>query len=225
MTHIHSFRIEPRRVFAALSIVALSLIAIHVASMQIIFNRGLDLADAMGLEYWHLSVFDLDEEESFGTWFSSGNLFFASLLLFLRARAARVAQEPGRIGWMVLAVGFLYLSIDEVVALHELLNSLLEDSTWTTVAMPLVAALGLYFIPFLRRLDRRMALRFVLAGAVYVGGAVGVEHYTDAQVNSLHYNMWTALEEGMEMFGVILFIWALLDLQRGNEIRMDVGSP
>ena len=40
------------------------------------------------------------------------------------------------------------------------------------------------------------------------GGAVGVEHFTDSDLNSLHYNMWTALEEGMEMTGVIVFMYA-----------------
>ena len=50
----------------------------------------------------------------------------------------------------------------------------------------------------------------------YGGGAVGVEHFTDAEVNSLHYNMWTALEEGMEMFGVMVLIYAVLDFMQGD---------
>ena len=83
------------------------------------------------------------------------------------------------------------------------------------------------------RRDKRVAgieiqaLRlFLLAGAIYGGGAVGVEHFTDSEVNSLHYNMWTALEEGMEMLGVIVFIYALLDYLRGSPervVRLDIG--
>ena len=127
--------------------------------------------------------------------------------------------------WLVLGLGFCFLSLVEVVALHELMNSLLGDTPWTAVAIPFAALLGLCFVPFLRSLDGATAIRFLVAGAVYVGGAVGVEHVTDEAVNSLHYNMWTALEEGVEMFGVILFIHALLDLQRGGVIRLEIGAP
>ena len=47
-----------------------------------------------------------------------------------------------------------------------------------------------------------------------------VEHLTDSDVNSLHYNMWTALEEGMEMLGVIVFIYAILDHIRDTPNRV-----
>ena len=53
-----------------------------------------------------------------------------------------------------------------------------------------------------------------------------MEHFTDSEVNSLHYNMWTALEEGMEMLGVIVLIYALLDHMRtvpGQVIRVAIG--
>ena len=72
----------------------------------------------------------------------------------------------------------------------------------------------------------RTGLLFLVVGAIYGGGAVGVEHFTDSDVNSLHYNMWTALEEGMEMMGVILLICAVLDHMRGTPeraVRIEVG--
>lgn len=55
---------------------------------------------------------------------------------------------------------------------------------------------------------------------------MGVEHFTDSEVNSLHYNMWTALEEGMEMLGLIVLIYTLLDHIRGTPdrvVRVEVG--
>ena len=55
---------------------------------------------------------------------------------------------------------------------------------------------------------------------------MGAENFTDADVNSLHYNMWTALEEGMEMTGVIILIYAVLDHMRGTPdraVRVEVG--
>ena len=53
-----------------------------------------------------------------------------------------------------------------------------------------------------------------------------VAHFTDSEVNSLTYNMWAALEEGMEMTGVIVFIYALLNHSRGTPdqvARSEVG--
>ena len=114
-----------------------------------------------------------------------------------------------------MAIGFLVLSVDEVVGLHELLNTFMDETSWTVIGFPILVVVGLSFLPFLWAHRWRTGLLFVLAGAIYGGGAVGVEHYTDAEVNSLHYNMWTALEEGMEMAGVVLFIYAVLDHMRG----------
>ena len=43
--------------------------------------KSLGWKDALGFEYWQIAIFDLDEEESFGTWFSAAILLFAALLL------------------------------------------------------------------------------------------------------------------------------------------------
>ena len=56
---------------------------------------------------------------------------------------------------------------------------------------------------------------------------MGVEHFTGADVNSLHYNMWTTLEEGMEMAGVIVFIYALLDYmpgERNDTLQLELSA-
>ena len=54
-----------------------------------------------------------------------------------------------------------------------------------------------------------------------MGAALSVSsNWTGSDVNSLHYNMWTILEEGMEMTGVIVFIYALLDFMRGTRDRL-----
>ncbi|MGB5734474.1 MAG: hypothetical protein WBM40_08530 [Thiohalocapsa sp.] len=83
-------------------------------------------------------------------------------------------------------------------------------------------------MPFLWRYRWRTSLLFLAAGAIYGGGAVGVEHWTGDDVRSLSYNMWTTVEEAMEMFGVILFIYALLDRlggRNGVEVRLKACAP
>ena len=93
----------------------------------------------------------------------------------------------------------------EVITVHETINSLTKES-WTVPGTVLVALIAGVYLPFLGQLDRRTALRFAIGGAIFVGGAVGVEYYTEPylkaeQLNTLAYNLWTAVEEGMEMSG------------------------
>jgi hypothetical protein len=126
--------------------------------------------------------------------------------------------------WFVLAIGFHLLSIDEVVGMHEYVNTVSEDIRWTTFAAVIVALLGLAYLPFLSALPSRIRLLFIVAAVVYVGGAVGVERATDWYdahdlLDTLAYNLWTAVEETMEMTGAIVFIYALLLVETERKNR------
>ena len=110
--------------------------------------------------------------------------------------------------------------------MHEWVNTSLGDTSWTVIGIPIFGAVALAYLPFLWRYRWRTGLLFLFSGALYGGGAVGIEHLTNNEVNSLHYNMWTALEEGMEMLGVITLIYTLLDHERGapeQVVRVEVG--
>lgn len=225
MKPLATYSIRAERVVLTLGVIMATLVLLHVIAMQANFNPALGLKERFGLHYWHVSVFDLDAEESFGTWFSSGMLLMASVFLFHQSRVLRVQKRQWHRWWLVLAIGFVVLSVDEVVALHELLNTFMDETSWTVIGFPILVAVGLSFLPFLWAHRWRTGVLFVLAGAIYGGGAVGVEHYTGAEVNSLHYNMWTTLEEGMEMFGVVLFIYALLDhMRRPSHVAIQVEA-
>jgi hypothetical protein len=208
------YSLRPARVALVLSVIMLALICLHVFWMQAYFNDDLGLRERFGFHYWQIAFFDLDEEESFGTWFSSGMLFSAALLLLHQARIVRAEAAGWQRSWLVLGIGFCFLSIDEVVGMHEFMNTMMGSTPWTVVGFPILFVVGSSYVPFLWHHRERTGRLFLLAGAIYGGGAVFVEHFTDSQVNSLHYNMWSALEEGMEQFGVIVFIYALLDHMR-----------
>ena len=63
---------------------------------------------------------------------------------------------------------------------------------------------------------------------MFVTGAVVVEMSTDWYddedlLNTLPYNLWNTLEEGLEMGGVVLFIYALLEyMTRGRSLQVEV---
>ena len=150
----------------------------------------------------------------------------AAVLLLHQARILRAQGGAWHAWWSVLGIGFCVMSMDEVVGMHEFMNSMMEDTPWTVVGFPVLVLVGMAYLPFLWHHRMRTGLLFLVAGAIYGGAAVGVEHFTDSDLNSLHYNMWTALEEGMEMMGVILLIYAVLDHMRGTPeraVRVEVG--
>lgn len=130
----------------------------------------------------------------------------------------RRAADPLRWHWLGLSVGFALLSVDEIAGMHETLNSV-TDISWAVPGGILALLVGLSYLKFLWRLDRRTAVWFAIGGAIFLGGAVGVELYTEPflendQLNTLAYNLWTGLEEGMEMAGVLVFLSVLLRLMK-----------
>ncbi|RYE10863.1 MAG: hypothetical protein EOP22_02995 [Hyphomicrobiales bacterium] len=165
----------------------------------------------------------LNSEVSLPTWWSSLLLATAGILMIICSYAERAGAHRTWLGWRVLGIGFLYASLDEAAALHEWFGEgfkWLPDSTgalnfrWVVVGIPIVIAVGLLFLPFLFRLPRRTAMRLVVAGAVFVGGALGVEMISAmvdfAEGRSFTYQLLMACEEAMEMIGVILGIRAVL---------------
>jgi len=115
----------------------------------------------------------------------------------------------------------LYIAIDEVFQFHEFAGTFIKGSgvlffTWVIPAAIIVLVVGVSFIPFLRALPSKTRFWFLLSGALYVGGAVGMElplgWWTETHgTQNLGYALIDAVEEGLEMIGVNLFLLALLD--------------
>lgn len=167
-------------------------------------------------------LFDVDEEHNLPTWFSGFILLVASATLYVRRQAAEASSVREKRLWSVLCGAFFVLAIDEVAGLHETINSA-TDILWAYPALGVVAVVGLYFLPLLKELPRSTLILYVLAGIIFVGGAVGVEiigHPMDA--DTLTYQIATLVEEGMEMLGVILLIDTTLRDLAGTEARLSI---
>lgn len=183
--------------------------------------------------YGVVPIFDLDREASIPAGYSALLLLAAAVLLALIASIERARRQWLWPYWAVLAVGFAYLAVDELVAIHEKLNRPLQDllgasrdtTTWVVAGALGALAAGAVFVPFLRALPAGLALRFVVAGAVYVGCAVGLETVWAASGRA--EDAWLrlgrhVLEEGGEMAGVALFIRALLGHLRAAGARLEL---
>ncbi|PHP64547.1 hypothetical protein CSC94_23865 [Zhengella mangrovi] len=124
-----------------------------------------------------------------------------------------------------LAFIFVCLSIDEAASFHEILAEPLRNMlgtsgilyfAWVIPGAAFALAVAIVFIPFLCSLPLATALRFVASGAIYVGGALGMElvggYLADnGLLGSPLYMIVSTIEESMEMVGMALFFSAALD--------------
>ncbi|WP_437309211.1 hypothetical protein [Sorangium sp. So ce388] len=165
-------------------------------------------------------LLSLSYEQNVPTWYTSSLLLACSLLL------AVIAIGAGRAGafarhWWGLAAAFLYISLDEVVELHEAASSWLDLSgalyfSWVIPAAVVVAVFALAYLRFLSHLPRDTRNRFILSGCIYVAGALVLElplgYWTEqAGSDNLVYALIDFVEESLEMLGVNLFLLSLVD--------------
>ena len=172
-------------------------------------------------------VFYVDVEQNIPTYFTVLLLLIAASLLAviaMRNWKHRMSHVPE---WVVLSLGFLFMALDEAFQFHERLNipigTLLGEGDlgvfyypWVIPGIALVFVLGLYFLRYLRRLPATFRFRFLMAAILYIGGAIGVElvgsHHAGLHgTENWTYSMIATLEESLEISGLIVFIWALLN--------------
>jgi hypothetical protein len=183
-----------------------------------------------------VDYFSLTEEQNVPTWWSSFLLLADSVVLW-----AIVATTPRktkfRAHWIVLSAIFCYMSIDELVEIHEWLNNIpalenlhgLIHYGWVIPAGALVLVFASSYLRFLFHLPMKTRFKIALAGVLYVGGALGIELilglWTDKHGElNFAWAMIGLVEEALEIVGSSLFLVALLEYLGGYapEIRIDV---
>lgn len=182
-------------------------------------------------------LFNLDEENNISTWFCSLLLSTCALLLALIGVQKKREAAPYSIHWLSLAVIFLILSVDETASMHDLTSPLLRQTldisegsyfweAWVVLGGCFVLIIGVSSIRLLTILPHRTKWLFMLAGSVYVGGAMGMEMVRATTYpydpTTLRYILGGLAEEGMEMMGVAIFVYALFSYLASEigEIRL-----
>ncbi len=181
-------------------------------------------------------LFDLNGEANLPAWYSSALLLTAAGLLAVTWRGTAAEARGERRAWAALAAVFVFLAADETAEIHELLNPLREQFGaegllyWAWVIPYGIAGLvlAIAYARFLWRLPRRTAGLFIGAAALYVGGALVLEMaggYASATFGrgSLPVVITYTLEELGEMFGMVLFIYALLDHLARRDGRVEIA--
>ncbi len=205
----------------------LGLIALYLAMQSLVVEYLLENVvpgSNSGLIVSFMDLFSVNAEKTIPTWYATILLFVSAVLLAWITAVTRQTPDPHARYWAGLSLIFLYLSIDEGAAIHELFSIPLETTfntsgyltfAWLIVFVPLLAVFALLYLRFLLRLPPRIRNLFIVAGLFYVGGAVVVEamsanrYALDGGV-TFPYLAIATVEELLEMWGVVLFIYALL---------------
>ncbi|MGD1919945.1 MAG: hypothetical protein ACFCAD_14280 [Pleurocapsa sp.] len=167
--------------------------------------------------------FNFDQEFNLPSLYSALALGFSSYLLSIIAVIKKGTKSSYARYWKTLAFIFLYLGIDEACSIHELLNPIVRKATnaqgffyfaWVIPAFFLLAIFLLIFRKFIFHLPIQTRTLFVLAGFIYVGGALGMELIGGYIADNLGYNriygIVSSIEEILEMLGIVIFIYGLL---------------
>ncbi|BAY99071.1 hypothetical protein NIES37_30500 [Tolypothrix tenuis PCC 7101] len=222
--------ISPRRVGILLTIVVIALSIISFAGQVSTYVIG------HGRVFGLVRLFDVGQDSNIPTWYSSIMLLFCSLLLALIAKSQKTARTRYILHWKVLAAIFLYMSIDEVAMIHENADLILGSHIsrtgflhfgWVAVGIPLTIIFVLSYLKFLIHLPKKTRLLFVVAGAIFVSGAIGAEMFAGRHEEIYHldltYAMITAVEEFCEMFGIVVFVYALLSYIKEHLQEVNFG--
>jgi hypothetical protein len=166
----------------------------------------------------------LNGERTIPTYYSSVLLLIAACLVGSIAVLRKREGGSYVFHWTFLSILFLLLSMDEVAGIHENMNRpmrlMLNPSgffsfAWVILGIPVVLALGMFYVRFFMDLPAIYRIRFAIAGFLYVGGALGFEmitgrHFALYDNENIPYILLVTIEESLEIAGVLVFIWSLL---------------
>jgi len=216
--------INPKLIFKSLFIFIILLLIANLSVMYIYLNYCVNngIWNHNEKVKFIVKLFDFDTEKNLPTFYSSLGLLFSSILLLLIAlnnKKNNLIYLP----WIGLSIIFCYLSLDEFIQFHEYLVLMTKKffnlsgmgtAYWIIPYLTIFVILGVIYFKFMISLERKTLKLFILAGIVFVGGAVGFELISE-RYSEFHgsenviYELLYTCEEFLEMLGVIIFIYAL----------------
>lgn len=177
-------------------------------------------------------LFNLNKESNVPTWFSSMLWALSGVTALGCRRLAKTIRE--RRAWLVISLGLIAISIDEVAMIHENVLGLLggkwvgnmlgieiRDNPWPLLATPFLIVGMVWFLNELKvcfKDSNRAKLLVILGAFTVITGGWFVE--TMMYFNLHHWVRWqrytqVLLEESLEMFGAIIVLSGLL-IHRGD---------
>lgn len=209
-----------KRLLDVLLITAAAIIGLHLLLQYL----NLEVYHQQNGQIYELSNrFDLDDESSVPTWLAQA-LFLGIAAAAWMASTLETRKKPRRL-WRVIAFTGLIFSVDEVAGLHERVLQTVHvmffqdssptqsDNAWLVLAPLLLALASWLGWTMWRTFPRRTFVIFAAAGFTFVGGAIVVDLLTTTSPREtfLNQGVMVALEEGMELFGAAVALFATAD--------------
>lgn len=229
--------LSPHRLTRFLLVFILSLVAFSFfLKFSLYFLPDYPLRDTL------ISLFDINKEQNIPALYSWSALLFSAMLLATIAQVKKIVGDRYVSHWRALAIIFVYLSVDEAISLHEKFVEPVRNRlntggifyyAWVIPASILVVIFGLTFSKFLMALPPKTKRLFLIAGTVFVAGALGLEMvsgvYADgSDSDNIVMAALTSIEELMEMLGIVIFIYALLayisNYLKGWSVKIDCAQ-
>lgn len=166
--------------------------------------------------------FNMNIEGNLPTYISALNLLLAAGLCGFIYYHESVLKKRSSLHWLGMCALILFISFDEAAGVHD--GIIIPISiyllgrgqgimyySWYLFFLPIVTIVVLLYIPFLKRLPLLFSSRFVLAGAVFLSGSIGMEMVAGilkSQGRSIGISV--LFEETLEMLAVVILIHTLL---------------
>lgn len=171
--------------------------------VRIVLLGGLLIEGALAVLDWTVSfagvvdaapirrLFNITREDGLASWFASTQTLVLALTTWLTWAVVR-RQGRHASGWLVLAVVFTTMAVDDGAKMHERLGTVLRGMSghgfgatlvgafpsysWQPLLVPLFAVFGLFTLVFLhRQLGQRWARAAVLGALILLSAAVGLD--------------------------------------------------
>lgn len=184
--------------------------------------------------------FDFNLESNVPTWFSVIILAFAAMLFFIIYVQKKNNNIKGAHYWLTLCFIFLFISLDESVQVHEEVAKILRPSVsndmsgllywaWVIPYGIFAVAAAVYFMRFVLSLPAATRKLFILAGGMYIFGALILElaegHlYVKYGLNHIYNRILYFTEELCEMGGVTVLIYALLSYMAAENTGIAISK-
>ncbi|MDY7036309.1 MAG: hypothetical protein SV375_09150 [Thermodesulfobacteriota bacterium] len=221
--------------------IIISVFIFCLAAEVIIFfmDIAMNLAEILYFEKFK-ELSNVAQEKSFGTWFSVVQNFIVSIIaLIISLHHKFIAAQRGKsLGWLLVALFFAYISLDDHLVLHERISGTLRSVflpsfygkritlptySWLFLFGPLFGAFGIFFLIFLFRQlnDKKFRIILITGLSLWVMAVIldawdGTSHpyewiikITGCKTIYIRHS-FMLVEEMLEMLGSTLFLYLFL---------------
>ena len=230
------FKLDPKRIIQLMVGIIVVLTAMHITQLVIYYQTDdPDIFD-------YIEILDFDFEANLPSFYSALAIMFCAVLLWMIGTDKRRKKQAYRYHWLGLAIIFTFLGIDEAIALHEEIGDVVRDHEWVEAkgflyfswVVPYSILLLIFvasYLKFVFSLPRQTMILFIVSGSLFVTGAIGIEIFGAKEADlygtdTLRYSILYTIEELCEMFGIVIFCYALLRYieEQNGQITLGIKS-